>query len=245
MMIADDEPPAFEIVNPTGAAPVLLLCDHASRRIPRALGDLGLGDEDLARHIAWDIGAGDVTRRLAARLGAPAVLCSYSRLVIDCNRHLHDPGIIVEASDGTPVPGNHALGEGDRDARIEGIWRPYHQAIAQQLHGRDAVTVLSIHSCTPQLRHGPARPWHIGICWETDRRLATPVLAALRRRTDLVVGDNEPYALDGREDYTIPVHAMARGLRHLQVEFRQDLIATLEGAARHADILFEALAPEL
>jgi predicted N-formylglutamate amidohydrolase len=248
-MLAPDEPDACVLVNAAARAPILLVCDHASRRIPRALGDLGLDEAERSRHIAWDIGAADVTHHLAARLGAPAVLANYSRLVIDCNRHPHDPTLIPESSDGTVVAGNRGLGAADRNVRIDLIHRPYHRAIADLLDRMatrgSTPAVLSIHSCTPQLRNGPQRPWHIGICWEHDRRLAAPVLAALRARTDLVVGDNEPYALTSDEDYTLPVHAARRGLAHLLVEFRQDLVDTPAGAVRHGDILLEALRPAL
>lgn len=243
-LLAADEPPAAELFNPAGRAPVLLVCDHASRRIPRALGTLGLAEPDLGRHIAWDIGAADATRHLAGRLDAPAVLCGYSRLVIDCNRRPEDPTLIPAASDGTPIPGNRALAPARRAARIAAIFAPYHAAVARQLAALAArglrPALLSIHSCTPVL-NGRFRPWEIGICWDGDRRLAGPALERLRARGDIVVGDNEPYALVRGEDYTVPLHAMERGLPHLQVEFRQDLVADPAAAARQADILFEAL----
>jgi predicted N-formylglutamate amidohydrolase len=247
-LLTEDEPPPFELVNDTGAAPVLLICDHASSRVPRRLRDLGLTADELSRHIGRDIGAADVTRHMALQLGAPALLSGYSRLVVDCNRHLHDPTLMPAASDGTAIAANANLAPADRQARIDALYQPYHRAIAQQLDrfaGRGvAPTLLSIHSCTPEM-NGQFRPWHIGICWESDRRIARPVMEALGRAPDIVVGDNQPYNLDLREDYSVPVHAMRRGLPHLQVEFRQDLVATPAGARHWADVLLAALPPTL
>lgn len=247
-LLAENEPPPYETFHPDGAAPILLICDHASRRVPRRLHDLGLSEHDLCRHIGWDIGAVDVTRRMALQLNAPAVLSGYSRLVVDCNRHLHDPSLMPAISDGTSIAANANLAPGERQARIDALYHPYHRAIADLLD-RFAVrgvapALLSIHSCTPVM-NGQFRPWHIGICWEADRRIAGPVLEALRREPGIVVGDNQPYNLDLRDDYSVPVHAMRRGLPHLQVEFRQDLIATPAGATQLADALLKALRPVL
>jgi predicted N-formylglutamate amidohydrolase len=247
-LLTTEEPPAVELVNETGAAPVLLICDHASPRVPRRLGNLGLSASELSRHIGWDIGAADVTRHLAQRLNAPAVLSGYSRLVVDCNRHLDDPTLMPAVSDGTAIAANATLAPEERQARLDALYYPYHRAIAHALDRLAAAGIapalLSIHSCTPEM-NGAFRPWHIGICWEQDRRLAGPVLQALRRRPDLIVGDNQPYGLDSREDRSVPVHAMRRGLPHLQVEFRQDLIATPAEAIRWGEILLEALRPAL
>ena len=247
-LLAKDEPPPLELVNDAGAAPILLICDHASRRVPRRLNGLGLDERELSRHIGWDIGAADVTRHMALQLNAPALLAGYSRLVVDCNRHLHDPTSMRTVSDGTPIPGNAALSPADCQARINALYLPYHDAIAQRLDGiaGRGVTpaLLSIHSCTPEMS-GQFRPWHLGICWETDRRIAGPVLEALGGAPGIVVGDNQPYNLDLQEDYSVPVHAMRRGLPHVQVEFRQDLIATPAGARHWAEVLLAALPPAL
>jgi predicted N-formylglutamate amidohydrolase len=247
-LLTTDDPPPFEWVNEAGAAPILLICDHASRRVPRRLRGLGLGESELARHIGWDIGAADVTRHMARRLDAPAILSGYSRLVVDCNRHPHDPSLMPAVSDGTAIAANAALAPGERQARLDALYQPYHRAIAARLDRFAAAGVapalLSVHSCTPEM-NGRFRPWHIGICWETDRRLARPVLEALSRTPGVVGGDNQPYSLDAREDYSVPVHAMHRGLPHLQVEFRQDLVAAPEGAVRWAETLLAALQPAL
>ena len=243
-LLTADDPPAVELVNEAGPAPILLTCDHASLRIPRRLGDLGLAEPDRVRHIAWDIGAADVTRHMARALDAPAILSGYSRLVVDCNRHLHDPTLIPAVSDGTPIAANANLAPAGRQARLDALYHPYHQAVAQRLDRFAAVGItpvfLSIHSCTPEM-NGRFRPWHIGVCWAEDRRLAAPVMEALAGDPAIVVGDNQPYNLDLNEDYTVPVHAMARGLPHLLVEIRQDLIADPDGARHWAEVLLAAL----
>lgn len=243
-MLADKDPPAAEIVNATATAPILLVCDHASRRLPTGIRDGGLSEADLTRHIAWDIGAAEVTRHMARQLNATAVLSTYSRLVIDCNRHLHDPTLMINVSDGTAIPFNAAISAAERRARIDTFYRPYHDAIAGQLarlvRHAPVPVMLSIHSCTPRL-DGRDRPWHIGVCWERDRRLAGPVMANLRRCADVIVGDNEPYALKSDEDYSVPWHATRHGWPHLQVEIRQDLIDNPAGTERYAGILLGAL----
>jgi predicted N-formylglutamate amidohydrolase len=242
-LLAADEPDAYEVVNAGGGGTAVLVCDHASNRVPRSLRNLGLAPAQLADHIGWDPGAADVARRLAAHLDAPLVLSGYSRLVIDCNRPPDSPDSIAEESDGVSVPGNRALTPRDRDMRREGLFRPYHQAIAQLLDrrgGRPSL-FLSIHSFTPELA-GQRRPWDIAISYGRDRRLAALLLDAFKADAKLVVGDNEPYPVDDAIDYTIPVHAEARGLPHVLVEIRQDGIATSGDAAAWAVRLAEAYA---
>lgn len=227
--------PPFTLLGANRASPFVLVCDHASNYVPPDLNDLGLTADDLTRHIAWDIGAAGVTSALSDILEAPAVLSGASRLVVDCNRQLTVASLIPEISDGTQVPGNLHLTEPARAARIDAWFRPYHDAIESVLQQREARGIesilLSIHSMTPSLG-GLSRPWAIALSSHQDRRLADPMLAALRQQegTDAqgrsVVGDNEPYDLDPAVDYTTPFHAIRRGLRHLQVELRQDLIAT-------------------
>ncbi len=232
-LLAPGDPPPFEILNEGGAGPCLLICDHASSAIPAALGDLGLDAGQRRRHIAWDIGIADVTRRLAEKLDAPAVLSGYSRLVIDCNRQLDDPSSIAQESDDVPVPGNRGLGPADRRARAEACFWPYHHAISAQIRrmraaGR-APLLLSLHSFTPVMQ-GFERPWHIGVLWNRDGRLARLLLAALGRDPAICVGDNQPY--DGRlgRGYGIAVHGEQEGLPHALLELRQDLIDTHTGA---------------
>ncbi len=235
------------ILYPRGRSRFVLLCDHASNRIPAEFGNLGLPVSELNRHIAWDIGAAGVTESLSERLDAPAILCGTSRLVIDCNRQLDNPALIPIVSDGTPVPGNAGLSDESRNLRIERWFRPYHDAIEGVLLGRMArgaeSIVIAIHSMAPSL-DGRPRPWQIAVSSHEDRRLSDPVLSALRAPGDLVVGDNEPYCIDPAIDYSIPFHALRRGLLHLQMEFRQDEIADAAAeqhwALRFAEALLSA-----
>jgi predicted N-formylglutamate amidohydrolase len=235
---------SVRVLRPLGRGRFVLLCDHASNRIPPELGDLGLPATELARHIAWDIGAAAVTEALSALLDAPAILCGISRLVIDCNRQLDSPELIPVVSDGTRVPGNAVLDNASRMARIQKWFRPYHDAVERVLLEREArgaeSIVVAIHSMTRCL-DGRSRPWQIALSSCSDRRLTDPVLAALRAPGDLVVGDNEPYAIEPDLDYSIPFHALRRRLLHLQVEFRQDEIAGAAGQRRWATRFAEVL----
>ena len=216
------------ILRADGKSRFLLFCDHASNAVPEELRNLGLPESELARHIAWDIGAAGVTEELSDILDAPAVLSGVSRLVIDCNRQLHASDLIPETSDGTVIPGNLHLNEAAKAARIKLWFHPYHDAVESVLLQREtkgiASIVVSIHSMTPMLGKEP-RPWQIALSSYLDRRLTEIVLAALRQSGDVVVGDNQPYDLDPKVDYSTPYHALRRGLPHIQVEFRQDEIA--------------------
>jgi len=247
-LLCRSDPPPFSIVNPDGAGRAILIADHAGRAIPQALGTLGLGPAELARHIAWDIGIADVTRRLAERLDAPAVLSGYSRLVIDCNRKLRDPTSMAQESDGVVVPGNRGLSPAERNRRTAALFTPYHDAIgtvidARRRKGR-VPAVVSMHSFTPVM-NGRERPWHVGVLSNRDPRMARPLIARLRSEPDLCIGDNEPYT--GRNDhgYSIYVHAEDIGLPHVLLEVRQDLIDTHHGAAAWAERLGAALADVL
>ena len=226
---------------------VILLCDHADNALPESYGALGLPPAELARHIAYDIGAKGVTERLAARLGAPAVLTRFSRLLIDCNRGEDDPTLIMRLSDGAVVPGNRTLEAGERAHRIARYYHPYHAAVADVIDGALAAGVspvlVSVHSFTPCWRGRP-RPWHAGILWDRDPRLARPLLAHLRADPTLVVGDNEPYrgALKGD---CLWRHGTSRGLAHALVEIRQDLIASEAGEKDWVDRLADAISGSL
>jgi predicted N-formylglutamate amidohydrolase len=236
---------APRILRPRGLSRFVLLCDHASNRVPAELHSLGLPVSELARHIAWDIGAAGVTEALSEIFDAPAILCHTSRLVIDCNRHLNAPDLIPEVSDGTVVPGNLHLSDAAKATRIERWFQPYHDAVELVLLEREARGVpsiaVSIHSMTACLGGNP-RPWQIAISSHRDRSLAEPLLAALRRPGDVLVGDNQPYDLDPQVDYSIPFHALRRSLPQVQVEFRQDEIPDAatqhRWALRLADALF-------
>jgi len=228
---------AFRILRPHGKGGLVILCDHASNRVPAELESLGLPPSDLQRHIAWDIGAAGVTEELSNMFDAPAILCGTSRLVIDCNRQLRAPDLIPAISDGTTVPGNQNLTAEERLSRIDRWFEPYHAAVESVIATCPNATVLSIHSMTENLA-GQLRPWPIALSSHKDRTLVEPVLNALRQFN---VGDNQPYDLDPAIDYSIPYHAMRRNLPYLQVEFRQDEIADPGGqriwAARFAEAL--------
>jgi predicted N-formylglutamate amidohydrolase len=214
------------------AAGLIILCDHAANRVPSDYGDLGLGPEELRRHIAYDPGAAAVTLELARRLGVPAVLSTFSRLLIDANRGEDDPTLIMRLSDGAVVPGNARVDAAERERRIAHFHAPYHAAITAAIDDclvQGAVPALvSIHSFTPVWR-GRNRPWHAGVLWDRDPRLAEPLIAALAADPNLVVGDNEPYAGALAND-TLYRHGTRRGLAHALIEIRQDLIADEPGA---------------
>ena len=231
-LLGPHDPQVCQVFNARGRAPVVLLCDHASNHVPAALDGLGLGADELARHIAWDIGIDEVTRLVAANLEAPAVLAGYSRLVIDCNRALDDEQSIPEISDETPIPGNLNLSAVDRAARAEAFFHPYHRTAAATIDavekdGRTA-TVIMMHSFTPVLGES-VRPWHVGVLWAEDGRLALPLLDRLRHHGDLSVGDNEPYSALSPRGYSMPVHASSAGRPGVQIEIRQDLIGDEAG----------------
>ena len=244
-LIGAGDPPPFEWINPGGTAAAVLICDHASRAVPRALDNLGLEDAVLRRHLGWDIGAAEVTRHLSAALDAPAVLAGYSRLVVDLNRRLDDPTSIAAVSHGVMVPGNQGLGGAETRARVDRIFRPYHRAVAAAIARSRArgvaPAIVSVHSYTPVL-DGVERPWHIGILWDRDRRLAGPLIAALAADPALCIGDNAPYSGGERFGTSIETHATPAGLANALIEIRQDLIDTHHGAERCAAVLASALA---
>jgi predicted N-formylglutamate amidohydrolase len=253
--MADHPPPLAHLLGPDDPAPVkaensgrrslfFLVCDHAGRAVPAGLGRLGLPDDAFETHIAWDLGALDLARRLGEALDAPVIHQLYSRLVIDCNRAPGHPQSIVETSDGWAIPGNRGLSPGDADARRVAIHQPYHAAIAKALDERSAggqsTLLICVHSFTPSLG-GVARPWDVGILHDGASPASERLLGLLRGKTDLVVGDNEPSAMDGT-DYTAPRHGSARGGDVIELEVRQDLLADDAGTKRMAAI-FAALLP--
>lgn len=244
MMLAPDEPPPFELIDGSADPPVIVVCDHASNRIPRALDGLGLDEHYLHDHIAWDIGAAGVARRLAARCSAFGVISAYSRLVVDLNRSPEDVTAFPPISDGILVPGNVGLDAAAKLARTRALFYPYHDAIEALIEARsrdDCVPVLlGVHSFTPRF-HRTERPWHVGVLWDKDPRIALPLLRALRAHAELTIGDNEPYSGRHPADYSIDTHGEARGLAHAGIEIRQDLIVEERGQARWAEILGDAL----
>jgi predicted N-formylglutamate amidohydrolase len=216
-------------MNRAGRSRILLLCDHATNVVPPdvAGGDLGLPPEEMARHIAWDIGAAGVTEALARLLDASALLTRFSRLVIDPNRGEDDPTLVMRLYDGTVVPANRAIRPAEIERRLNRFHRPYHRAVAAAIErlgaaGR-APALVAIHSFTPRLKGRPPRPWQVGILWHRDGRIALPLIARLRAE-GLCVGDNEPYSGELEGD-TMSRHGTRNGLPHVLIELRQDLIA--------------------
>lgn len=243
-LLGPADPPPFSVTNPAGRGGALLACDHASNRIPASLGTLGLGADRLQEHIAWDIGAAAVADILSGRFDAPLVKSGYSRLVIDCNRHLTDRTSIPSVSDGVTVPGNRTLDGAASAARAARIMVPYHAEIERRLdEARDPPfhAFVSVHSFTPVFE-GRQRPWQVSALWNRDGRLALPFMAALAARGDVTVGDNQPYSARNSFGYTVHRHGEARDLPHLLVEIRQDLIADGAGVIRWAAIVGDALA---
>jgi predicted N-formylglutamate amidohydrolase len=243
-LLANDEPPAWHIENPNGASPYLIICDHAGRLIPRRLGDLGLSDNDRQRHIAWDSGAAEVAVALARALDACAVLQTYSRLVIDCNRPLGSAGSILTVSEDTPIAANVGLAEAEVQARQREVFAPYHERIRRQIEQRQrerrTVWLICVHSFTPVYR-SVVRSWHAGVLYNRDPQLARAVLTGLRAEAELVVGDNEPYAASDTTDYAIPVYGEGLRLPHVGIEIRQDLIADDAGQQQWSQRLARVL----
>jgi predicted N-formylglutamate amidohydrolase len=237
-----DEEPAVEVRD--GSGPFIIVCEHASNRLPRALGLLGLAPSDLERHIAFDPGAAALAAAIAERTRGALVQQRYSRLVIDCNRSPELPDAITTLSEATVVPGNRDLSPEARAERVAAIWRPFHDGLGRLLDqrraaGRPAV-LITIHSFTP-VYHGVARPWHAGIITAPDRRFADQVLMELRRDHSLVVGDNEPYSAQDKVDYTIRRHGFDRGLANVMIEVRNDLLRSDRQIENWADRLTRAL----
>jgi len=243
-LLSADEPAAFALENPEAVASILLVCDHASRRFPSSLGTMGLDPAARRCHLAWDIGAGELTRRLATSLSVTAVLCEYSRLVIDCNRQLEHPEAFLEFGDGIAIPGNRNLKEDDKKRRANEIFWPYHNAITHEIdrladHGVKPVFV-SVHSFTPVMQ-GESRECEIAVLWDQDRPTAEIFINDFREE-GFVVGDNEPYSGKAPQDYTIDNHPEPLGLSHVGIEIRQDLLHHETDIARMAAIMHKIIA---
>ena len=239
-----DQP--FDIVGADRDSPWLIACDHASNHVPSETGggSLGLSEAEMARHIAYDVGAAGVTRHLADLLGAPAILGRFSRLVIDPNRGEDDPTLIMKLYDGTIVPGNRHIDVIERERRLEAYYRPYHAAYAELAARRPDTIIVAVHSFTPRLKSRAPRPWHIGILRaEWDQRFSRPLLELLRAEDDLCVGENQPYAGHLPGD-AVDRHALIPGRPNALIELRHDLITDPVGqhgwAARLAPMLEEA-----
>lgn len=236
-LLAADEPQPVTVDNADGASPFLLVADHAGKVIPRALGRLGLAEAELQRHIAWDIGIAGLGCLLADALDATLIRQNYSRLVIDCNRPLDAPSSIPATSELTDIPGNLGLTDADKAARAGEIFRPYHDRIEAELEerrqGGRTAALISLHSFTPVFKN-VARPWHAAVLYNRDPRFAHRLMALLNTEKEFTVGENVPYTVSDASDYTVPVHAERRGLHHVLIEIRQDLIAHDSGQSEWA-----------
>jgi predicted N-formylglutamate amidohydrolase len=243
-LLADDEPAAVFEERRQGRSSFVIVVDHAGARIPRSLDNLGLDAAELARHIAWDIGALGLARRMSALLDAPLVAQNYSRLVIDCNR---DPGVetsIPPVSEYVAIAGNIDLSEAEIAARRAEVFEPYHahiRALLDERHATGRRTILVAQHTMTDVYKGASRDMHGAVLYNRDRRFAGLVLEMLRRERDLTFADNEPYFVSDATDYTIPRHGEGRGLPHVEIEIRQDLVKDEAGQAAWADRVSRAL----
>lgn len=237
-LLGDRDPAPVEALRIAGSSPFLLTAEHAGRAFPKRLGTLGLSNLDLNRHIACDIGIAGVTRGLSDRLDATAVLQKYSRLVVDCNRWPTAEDFVTSFSEDTEIPGNVDLAPEDIEARAKEIFHPYHHTIRDLLDSRIAngspTVLVAMHSCTP-VYLGVSRPWHVGVLYDKDPTFARILLELLHGEGKLIVGDNEPYFLTSDKDYAVPVHGEQRGIPHVEIEIRQDLIESESGQAEWAE----------
>jgi len=242
-LLSADEPGPFQVLNPLAALPILLVCDHASCRIPKSLGDMGLDPFARRCHLAVDIGAGPLTQKLAASLAVTAVLAQYSRLVMDCNRQLMDPSAYLQFGDGILVPGNRNLHQAEKDLRAKVLYEPYHEAVDKQVQRLCSIgpapSFITIHSFTPVM-NGEARPWEMGVLWDTDTRLRDIFLEDFTA-AGYIVGDNEPYSGKAPQDFTIDHHAEEIGLPHIGIEIRQDMIDDEKGVSEIADVMHKII----
>jgi len=243
-LLGSHEPNPVNFLNLGGKSSIFLVCEHAGNHIPEKLGDMGLDAADRERHIAWDIGADGLSRRLSSLLDAPLITQTYSRLVCDCNRSTKADSFIPLSSEETLIPGNQGISADERMARTDEIYWPLHRRIEQEIDGRLAsgksVVFISVHSFTPVFL-GEERLMDLGLLYAKDPRLATLVGSCLRDQGDLKVVDNEPYALDYDRDFTVPVHGERRGIPSLEFEVRQDLITEPDGQDIWAERLADAL----
>lgn len=236
-LLGPGDPRAFEVINPKSDYPVVLVCEHAGRAIPSKLARLGMSRDALKLHIAWDIGAGGVTRNIARILGAPAVLQNYSRLVIDGNRPPGQPSSMPMISDRVAIPANENLSENERNQRINEIFTPFHNKVSDLLDCRPRRLVLAIHSFTPVLA-GISRPWDIGFVFRGDKHTPKRLAAHIfKRHRELKIGMNEPYFVSDLSDWFVPKHGEQRDLAHSLIEIRNDHLRDKAGQLWWAEVL--------
>ncbi|MBL4666884.1 MAG: N-formylglutamate amidohydrolase [Sneathiella sp.] len=238
-------PNPFILLNPDNSSPVFLIADHASRFIPDEYNSLEIKDPSLLRrHVAWDIGIEDVTRRMCEKMDATAIFATCSRLLIDVNRYPDDPSSTPYISDGVTVPANKEITAAERKKRVDTYFTPYHEKVEEILDQKSKLPeipiVISMHSFTP-IMNDFERPWHVGVLWDQDGRIALPMLEVLRQNPTLVVGDNEPYSAREPLGYTMNEHGSKKNIPHVVVEIRQDLIDTHRGAEHWASLMVDVL----
>ena len=247
-LLSEDDPPVFLIERAKGSSALLLTCDHAGRAIPHKLAGLSLSEHELSTHVAWDLGVAELGRRLSARLDAFLIMHNYSRLVIDANRPPDAPDSIPTLCERTRIAANEGLSSGDARQRFEELFQPYHHRIRDELDARSAracpSVLVALHSFTP-VYMDKGRRWHAGVLYGRDSRLGRLVREGLRSDGALIVGDNQPYSVSDASDYTIIVHGEQRGIPHVELEIRQDLLASESDmqswAERLGDVLEEAV----
>ena len=243
-ILGEDDPNPVVIARPDGRSPFFLTCEHAGRVVPGRLGNLGLQQREFDRHIAWDIGAARVARDLSERLDATLIMQNYSRLVVDCNRSPRHHDFIPTVSEYTEIPGNLDLNPDEVSARTDEIFHPYHDSIVEALDRRSddsrASILVAVHSFTQSFK-GIARPWHVGLLYNRDDRLAQILHGKMQENPDLCIGMNEPYSISDETDYTIPVHGERRGIPHIEFEISQDLIETEDGQLEWTEFLAHLL----
>jgi predicted N-formylglutamate amidohydrolase len=243
VLLAPEDLTPVSVYNEGSSSPLLIVADHAGNSIPHCLARLGLEDSEIERHIGWDIGIAGVCRELADALDATLVLQNYSRLVIDCNRPPGSETSIPEIAELIPVPGNIGLSDAQKESRIHEIFQPYHDRIEAELNRRKSDqprALIAMHSFTPAFM-GVSRSWHAGVLYNRDARFARLVMALLKLEDNLVIGENEPYDVSDSSDYTIPVHGERRGLPHVGIEVRQDLISNGKGQREWASLFARVL----
>ena len=243
-LLEPDEPPPFLEERSGGRSNFVIVVDHASAYIPRRLNRLGVSAQELERHIAWDIGALAVARRVSAALDAPLLAQNYSRLVIDCNRNPNVATSICTVSEHTAIPGNSNLSAKETELRRTEIFDPYHDRIRALLDERQKAqrpTILVAQHSMTNIYKGSSRPMHAAVLYNRDRAFAHLVLDALRLEPGMIIGDNQPYFVSDDTDYTIPVHGEARKLPHVEIEIRQDLITHEAGQTEWAARIVRAL----
>ena len=240
-LVVSSDIPVFELINAQRNHPLVLVCEHGGQAIPEKLGNLGLSTQVLDRHIAWDIGAAGLTRKIAHILGAPAILQNYSRLVIDCNRPPDQPDSVPETSDQTTIPGNINLSQDARNQRVDEIFTPFHNKVATLLDQYPRQITLAIHSFTPVLAD-THRPWDIGFLFRNETRTSARLASYLSKsHTALQIGMNEPYNISNDTDWFVPVHGEQRGLPHSLVEVRNDHLLDEAGQQWWAEVLSLAI----